>query len=268
MVRTAVGEFWLRQDNTAEARRVFSEIVEYAPLDPWARQRLGDLYRAHGWHGDAYREYMTLARLRPDDPSVMLLLARAASGEGRTDEALRLEQELSESVPPSVYEGASAFARLWTTVRLATLKADTTDEALRASIADRERASGALRDAPAVFVALTWEHPDDRPQLWIRYPDLPDDAWEQAPLQGDAFGIEAIRIREREPGAYLLEVRRLELDAIRDVEANLLVVVAPGTPDERILRTPIRLTREGRTLRFQLTDANALEPVEIPRTGR
>ena len=101
-VRTAVGEFWLRQDDELEARRVFSEIVEHAPLDPWARRRLGDLYRAHGWADDAYREYGTLAKLRSNDDSVLLLLALAAADAGRIDEALRLEQRLSESTDSEV----------------------------------------------------------------------------------------------------------------------------------------------------------------------
>ena len=74
--RTAVGEFWLRQEDEKEARRVFSEIVERTPYDPWARRRLGDLYRAHDWFDDAYREYRALARLRPDDAGVLVLLAR------------------------------------------------------------------------------------------------------------------------------------------------------------------------------------------------
>ena len=39
------------------------------------------------------------------------------------DEALRLEQRLSESVEPGTYEGVAAFARLWTSVRLARLEA-------------------------------------------------------------------------------------------------------------------------------------------------
>lgn len=262
-VRTAVGEFWLRQDNVLEARRVFSELIEYAPLDPWARRRLGDLYRTHGWHEDAYREYLTLARLRPDDPSVILLLARAAAGAGRMDEALRLEQEISESVPPSVYQGSAAFARLWTTVRLTRLKAETEDASMRASIAQRERATGALRDPPALFVAVTWEHPDDRPELWMRYPDMPDDHWDQAPLRGQPFGIEAIRIRERESGEYLFEIRRLERDELRDIEAKLLIVIAPGTADEQILEQDLTLTRETRTLRFRLDDAGALEAVPV-----
>lgn len=262
-VRTAVGEFWLRQDNVAEARRVFSEIVEHAPLDPWARRRLGDLYRAHGWHDDAYREYLTLARLRPDDPSVMLILARAAAGAGRVDEALRLEQELSESVPPSIDQGAAAFARLWTTIRLARLEHEADSDELREAIRRRERASGALRNPPAVFAALTWEHPDDHPQLYLRYPSMEDDEWLEVPLRGQLYGVEAVRIREREDGDHLLEVRRVERDELRDIEAELLFIIAPGSEEEQILRQPIQLTREERNLRFRLTADNALEPVEV-----
>jgi len=40
-----------------EAVNVDSDLVD-------AYVRLGDLYRAHGWADDAYREYRTLARLR------------------------------------------------------------------------------------------------------------------------------------------------------------------------------------------------------------
>ena len=265
-VRTAVGEFWLRQEDEPQARRVFSEIVEYSPLDPWARRRLGDLYRAHGWHDDAYREYRTLARLRPDDPSVMLVLARAAAGAGRVDEALRLEQRLSESVAPDVFQGVSAFARLWTSVRLTRLKATTEDPEMQGDIARRERASGALRDPPALLVAMTWGHPDDGPQLWLRYPSTPEeDDLERVPLVGPQFGIEAVRIREREDGEYLFEVRRLDRDQIRDTEADLLVVVAPGTDDEQIIQQEIRLTREERTLRFRLNDAGTLDSIPVPR---
>ncbi|MEM6958602.1 MAG: hypothetical protein AAF645_23165, partial [Myxococcota bacterium] len=82
-VRTAIGEMYLRFGDEAEARRVFGEIVEFAPDDALARRRLGDLFRAHGWYEDAYRQYQTLATITPDDPSVLLLLAGAAAGAGR-----------------------------------------------------------------------------------------------------------------------------------------------------------------------------------------
>ncbi len=264
-VRTAVGEFWLRADDRDEARRVFSEIVENAPLDPWARERLGDIYRAHGWYDDAYREYQTLARLRPGQPSVLLSLAHAAAGAGRMDEALRLEQRLSETADDDT-EGTNVadLARLWTRVRLAHLESDASSDDLRAELARRERETGALRSPPAIFVALTWQHPDDRPELHVRYPGNEDeDHWERAPLLGPEEGIEAIDVRDREDGTYLFEIRREERDALRPIEAELLVVIAPGTPDQRILEKTVTLTREARRVRVALA-GDALEDAPVP----
>jgi tetratricopeptide (TPR) repeat protein len=270
-VRTAIGELWLRQDDldervrVAEARRVFSEIVERTPLDPWARRRLGDIYRAHGWADDAYREYRTLARLRPGDGEVLLLLARAAADGGRTDEALRLEQRLSESTDPGVDEGAAGYARLWTAVRLARMKLEADTDEERAAIRRRERESGALREPPAVFVALTWSHPDDVPELLARYPSTDEDVrWETIELGGRDHGIFATRIREREEGDYFFEVRRNERDEIRDLVAELMVVTSLGTPEEHIERLPITLTRSERRLRYRLAANGGLEPVTIP----
>jgi len=266
-VRTAVGEFWLRQDNADEARRVFSEIVEFAPLDPWARRRLGDVYRANGWADDATREYQSLARLRPDDPDVLLLLARAAADAGRTDEALRLEARLAETDSPDVEGGSSAVARLWSLVRLARMKlAAEGDAAKLAEIVRRERSTGVLRDLPAVFIALTWKHPDDAPELHVHLPSTPEETdFERAPLRADAFGIEAARVREWDEEPLKISVRRTERDALRDLEGELLVVVAPGTSDERILRRPIVLTREARRFDFSLAPGADLAVVPIPR---
>ena len=262
-VRTAIGEFWLRQSDEKEARRVFSEIVELAPLDPWARQRLGDLYRAHGWSDDAYREYQMLARLKPNDGAVMLLMARAAADAGRLDEALRLEQRLAESVDPGVEAGAAGFARLWTLVRLARLRSGTQDAAVIAQVRERERGAGAFRDPPALFAALTWNHPDDRPTLFARFPSTPlEIGWERASASGPEFGIEAVRVREREEGDYLFEVRREDRDALRDTEGELLLVTAPGTPEQRIAKIAVRLSRETRARRYRLALDGTL--VEVP----
>jgi tetratricopeptide (TPR) repeat protein len=264
-VRTAVGEFWLRQENEPEARRVFSEIVEHAPLDPWARRRLGDLYRAHAWSDDAYREYQTLAHLRPGEGEVLLLLARAAADAGRIDEALRLEQRLSEATEPGVDEGAASYARLWTTVRLARLENAAREDDLRAQIRRRWREAGVLRDPPDVFAALSWSHPDDAPRLLVHWPGIEDaSAFEDASLGGAAHGISAVRVREREEGDHLFEVRRDERDALRDVEAELVVIVRPGTTEQRILFQPIRLTREQRRLRFRLGADDQLVAIPVP----
>src|SRR5439155_6944379 len=112
-----------RRGDGVESARAFSEIVEFAPFDPWARRRLGDLYRAHKRHEDAYREYATLAWLLPNDSSVLLLLAQAAAGAGRVDEALRLEERLTETVDAKdAGNNVAAWARSWNALRLAGLR--------------------------------------------------------------------------------------------------------------------------------------------------
>lgn len=251
--RTAVGEFWLRRENEAEARRVFSEIVERTPYDPWARQRLGDLYRAHDWFDDAYREYHALARLRPDDDGVLLLLARAAAGAGRTDEALRLEQRLAESVEPGHLEGIAAVARLWTTTRLASMKADASAEELEL-LRRRERRTGVLRDPPAVLITLTWPHPEDAPELHLHLPSTPDEVeWERASITAPVYGLEGASIDELAPDESIgLQIRRADPDGLRDWRAHLTVIVGLGTPRERVLSREITLNRDQRELDLQL----------------
>jgi len=245
---------------------VFSEIVEFAPLDPWARRRLGDVYRANGWADDATREYQALARLRPDDPDVLLLLARSAADAGRTDEALRLESRLAETDSADVESGSSAVARLWSLIRLARMKLAAEGDATKlGEIARRERSTGILRDLPAVFVALTWKHPDDLPELYVHLPSTPDETpFERAPLRADDFGIEAARVREWDDEAIKISVRRSERDALRDLDAELLIVVAPGTSEERILRRDISLTRDERRFDFTLGTDGSLASAPIP----
>ena len=264
-VRTQLGEFWLRQHDEAEARRVFSQIVENTPFDPWARKRLGDLYRAHAWPDDAYREYETLARLRPGESDVLLLLSRAAADAGRVDEALRLEQRISESTDPAVDEGAATPARLWTLVRLMRLYEAATDDEGRAAIRRRVREAGVLRDPPDVFVALSFDHPDDQPRFSLHYPSTEDPTeFEETTLGGTDAGILAFRIAEREDGAYQLDVRREDRESLRDTTCDLMVVIHPGQPDTRVLRQTVTLSHTVLAHRYELSEGDALAEIPIP----
>jgi Ca-activated chloride channel family protein len=239
-VRTAVGELYLRLDDEAEARRAFSEIVEFAPNDELSRRRLGDLYRAHGWFEDAYRQYRTLAAFRPFYPTVFLLLAQAAAGAGRIDEALRLEQRLAETAQPGQAFGPARTAILWSSVRLAELRKDARahddEERLRAYLG-RMRRGGVLREAGALRASLTWSHPDANLSLWASHPGLsltrPTDI---AP----ELGIEVFDLDEQEPGIYRVEVRRREGDGLTAVTAKLTIVWREGRDDERIEVIPLR----------------------------
>jgi Ca-activated chloride channel family protein len=257
-VRTAIGELFLRLGDEDEARRVFSEIVEFAPLDELARRRLGDLYRAHRWYDDAYRQYLTLSEIRPDDPTVFLLLAQAAAGSGRVDEALRLEQRLAETAQPGRASGVARTALLWSSVRFAKLRKEAASDEAKEALLNRMRRSGVLREAGALRVSLTWSHPDADLTLWSAYPGL----GLSRPMDiAPEYGIEVFDVREAEPGVYRFEVRRRDPGRTREhtipIEAELVIVWNEGQADEQIEVVPLRFegatlvqgwTIEGRTL--------------------
>ena len=251
-VRTAIGEMFARMGDTEEARRVFSEIVEFAPFDDLARRRLGDLYRAYGWYDDAYRQYVTLSEIRPDDPSVFLLMAQAAAGAGRVDEALRLEQRLAETAEPGFAEGVARTAILWSSVRFAKLRAaarEANDTEQLEGLLARMRRSGVLREAGAMRVSLTWSHPDAQLSLWVAHPGLglsrPPDIYPE-------FGLEALGVAEEESGRYTFEVRRNPLGRNREhlarLDAELVVVWNEGQADEKTEVVPLRF--EGDRIAF------------------
>lgn len=259
-MRTAIGEMFLRFGDEAEARRSFSEIVEFAPRDELARRRLGDLYRAHGWFEDAYRQYQTLANLRPDDSTVLLLLAQAAAGAGRIDEALRLEQRLAETAEPGGAEGPARIAILWSSVRLAELRAAARaagDQTKLRSYLGAMRRGGVLGEAGALRATLVWEHPDADLSLYAAHPGLglsrPTDL-------SPELGLEAFDVQEREAGTYRLEVRRGARDTLTTVRAKLVVVLREGAADERIVVVPLEF-RAGASARGFVVEGDEVRPL-------
>jgi tetratricopeptide (TPR) repeat protein len=264
-VRTAVGELYLRladrtdeQDEKsaalAEARRAFGEIVEFAPTDPVARRRLGDLLRAHGWYAEARRQYETLAELTPDDASVALLVAAAAQGEGRLEEAVRWTEKGMDAGAPDVAQGPAVTARIFATTFLAWGRLD-------ASTADKPREHDALVSrahrlvkepaTQAARVTLSFAHPDFHPTLWSNALGAPMPA-----SSGDlTLGIAEIVVPLREDAFVEVRVDPAELEAARrlGVEAVLTVVFAEFDEKEKIVRVPIRYAPGARAVeRFTL----------------
>jgi tetratricopeptide (TPR) repeat protein len=161
-----LGELLARSGQAEDARRIFSEIVEFAPEDVTARRLVGDLYLRHGWYGEAYRQYSTLVDQRPGDRLALLRLAAAAAGAGRVDEALRLERRVAAADGDPGPSDPRHWARLWSAVRLARLIADarTSSESMRQGV---ERSLRRLQVLPAsgTLVLLTWEDLEARLDL-------------------------------------------------------------------------------------------------------
>jgi tetratricopeptide (TPR) repeat protein len=265
--RQAVGEYFARRKDPGEAARAFSEIVEFAPFDPWARRRLGDLYRAAGRFEDAYREYGTLGWLVPGDGAV-LLLADAAAGAGRTDEALRLQERVAETVEAKEGAGGetSTWARYWISVRLAALRADARarkDDAQLERLAARGRSDGLLTFAGETLVAVTWSHPDARLELHVASPG--DKLPQRAPVQGGAVGIEALRLARQSPGEYRIAIRRAvsTADRLRSFDGELWLLWDEAGVTERLTRLPIRFAPGISELDFVVRGRQALPGKEI-----
>ncbi len=249
-VRTAVGELFLRlaarvpvaaerAATIAEARRAFGEIVEFSPSDPVARRRLGDLLRAHGWHAEARRQYETLAQLTPDDATVALLIAAAAQGEGRLEEAVRWTEKGIDAGAPDVAQGPAVTARTFATTFLAWGRLDAAQrEKEREALAARARRLLKEPATKAARVTLTFTHPDFHPTLWSNALGAPMPA-----ATGDlTLGIAEAVVPLRDDAAVEVRVDPAELEAASrlGVEAVLTVVFAELDRGERIVRVPIR----------------------------
>lgn len=259
-VRTALGELHLRlaekarsadekQAEIAAARRAFGEIVEFAPDDPVARRRLGDLLRAHGWHAEAQRQYETLAKLAPDDTTVPLFMAAAAEGQGQLEAAVRWTEKAGEAGPPTAGNGhgPSSVARALAATYLAWGRLAARDPNERAALS--ARAERVLADDRAgkhkgsVRVTLTWSHPEFHPTLWSNALGSPMPAPE-----GDvALGVAQVRLPARSGAAVevRLEPDEVERAARLGAEAVLTVVFDELGNDERIVRMPVRFERGG-----------------------
>lgn len=86
-----------RVGDDAEARRMFGEIVERAPNDPWARAYAADRLRNEGLFDQAGAVVAPLEKQLAGEPGVTLRAALANEGAGRIDVAARMLSRLTQS---------------------------------------------------------------------------------------------------------------------------------------------------------------------------
>ncbi|HYP97226.1 MAG TPA: VIT domain-containing protein [Polyangiaceae bacterium] len=259
-VRTNVGEYYLRlsgrakgaqsERDTEEARRTFGELVEFAPEDPLSRRRLGDLLRAHGWYEEARRQYETLAALTPDDASVPLLLAAANQGTGKVEEAVRWAEKAAATGSP---DGESQMALAARALASAFLCWARQDSARDGNTLEVERLRGraarlaASEQGQGVRVILSWAHPELRPALWSNALGSMMPAPDNLPLLGVA------QVFVPSTPTPEIELHLDPEDAARaarlELKATLTVLVAEGTPQERLARLDVAFKNQaGRPL--------------------
>lgn len=156
----ALGDLQADAGQTDDAIRTYSEIVEFDPHNQAARQLLGDVFLAHGWYDLAYAQYGSLAEMSPGDAMVQLRLAAAATGAGRTDEALRIVRKVARAAGTPGPKDPRLFARLLAASLMARLLADPPKDADAKRLAEsmgRELAELQLFQGPGTLVLLSWQ---------------------------------------------------------------------------------------------------------------
>lgn len=143
--------------------RTYSEIVEFDAGSAASRRLLGDIYLAHGWYAQAYRQYQTLTDAEPVDPAGWLRLAAAAAGDGRVDEALRIERQVARAEGRPGPADPRRWARLASAARIARMMkegapegAKVDDDKWRRSL-ERQLKQLGLFKSSGRLVVLTWE---------------------------------------------------------------------------------------------------------------
>ncbi len=240
-VRTRVGEFYMRIDKKDEAKRCFSEIVEFAPFSPAARRRLGDLYRTYGWHEDAYRQYETLSVMVPADETVLILMAEAAALAGRLDEAVRLAERVSQTAGSGGPLTAGDVARILNGLRLTKLRVEARKDGDEKKVKDlmkRSRRAGVLRDAAHLKVLLVWSHPDVLLDLMVK--DAGSEIRGADSLASD-FGVQWLTRTGPQTGDILLHVVRSGQSVLKESRATLYVILDEGEENETIVEIEVEL---------------------------
>jgi hypothetical protein len=244
-IRTRIGEFFLRAGEKVQAKRIFSEIVEFAPWSYAARRRLGDLYRTYGWYEDAYRQYETLSQMAPNDDGVLVLLAESAILAGRADEGLRILQQVSQSEPS--YEGKitpAEIARVIASLELVGMRIKAragNDQKKLKQVMDRTRSIGVLRDAGDLKVVLKWDHPDAAFDLSIKFPGS---ELAEPSRSAPAMGLEWIVEKSLPAGNVLLQVERAPGSVVKESKAVLYILTREGKDDEKVSKVAVDLTKK------------------------
>ena len=255
-VQRMVGEYLLRRGEKAEARRAFSEIVETAPFDPWARKYLGHIYFANGWCRDAYQQYKTLAWLMPHDRKVDTMLAQASACTGSFDEALRLLAGVSETAEAGPgRSGPAAVARVLTSNLLAKLKAEAAkkdDAAGLKLLKGRSRRLGVLTWAGEMLLTVTWKNRQAPLSVTIIEPGEEEE--KPFPLISTDAGLVAMRRKRMNPEKYIITLRPAIKIPNRQAsyKGKIVLLLNEAEEKEALIEKSFTFTPEKDALAFEI----------------
>lgn len=216
-----LGDVLAQAGEKEEALRTYSELVEFDGGSLTSRKALGDVYLRQGWYAAAYRQYKTLMESGARDPSVWLRLASAATGLGRTDEALRLDREVvsAEGIPGG--DDARQFAKLWSGARLSKLLSTSAGGAEQKEGIVRRLKDLSLFSGPGTLIFANWEDLDAR--VVVAKFDEKKESFEGETTDAGATGLYTRLLNTPfAPGQYALRIASDPLGRGLSVDVTIL----------------------------------------------
>jgi tetratricopeptide (TPR) repeat protein len=212
-----------------EGRKLFGELVERAPRDPWTLAYVGDRLRAESMFDEALAVYESLLRVLPNDAGAILRLALAHAGAGRLDVATRLLERVSQTGGRSDDGRLAELSSVIRAISLARARGGSAPE-VEAEL-ERRLLQTPLPDVAGVI--LVQSPPSDDP-VAVRIRRERGEAGEQtADLDASQIGLAALRVERGDGAARILLSRAPELGPSRPtrvVVSALLLAPEQGLP--------------------------------------
>jgi len=225
-----------------ESRRVFGELIERAPRDPWTLAYVGDRLRAEGLFEEALAAYESLARAVPNDAAATLRLALAQAGLGRLDVATRLLERVAQTGGRNDDGRAAELASVVRAVLLARARGEA--PARVAAELERRLLLTPLGDAASLI--LVQSAPADEP-VEVRVRRERREALDQsADLDAAEVGVTVVRVERGDGPTRLLLSRKREPGPSRPERALVSALVLSNERSPRLVTREVTVLRDGK----------------------
>jgi tetratricopeptide (TPR) repeat protein len=228
-----LGDILAEMGRKADARRVYSAVVELLPGDAQAQRALATVLKQAGDLAGAEARLAAARKLRPDDLRIAFELGDVKNRLGKDDEAAALFESIiaGERAPDAlVYPARQRLARI--------------------------RGTGAASD---VKVYLSWDTDRSDVDLWVSSPSGEKIFYSHRNgKNGEAlyddvttgYGPESFSAPQAQPGAYLVQVNYYASSRsdVSEARGEVLVVLHEGTAEEQRHVLPYRVFRTGQTV--------------------
>ena len=230
-----------------ESRRVFGELIERAPRDPWTLAYVGDRLRAEGMFEEALSAYESLARAVPNEAAATLRLALAQAGLGRLDVATRLLDRVSQTGGRNDDGRVAELASVVRAVLLARARGEAQPQI--ATELERRLLQTPLPDVASVI--LVQSAPSEQPvEVRVRR-ERGEKLDQSADLDAGQVGVAVVRVERGDGPTRILLSRRREPGPSRPQRALVSALVLSEDRSPRLVTREVDVLRDGKPVEIR-----------------